>query len=86
MDGHHGNASTAALAAFARDVADGLARRPREIPPRYFYDALGSQLFEAICRLPWYPITRAETALLRAHGASLVPGGVSAVEIGRAHV
>jgi L-histidine N-alpha-methyltransferase len=51
-------------AAFARDTAEGLARRPKEIPPRYFYDEVGSLLFEVICRLPWYPITRAERTLL----------------------
>jgi L-histidine N-alpha-methyltransferase len=50
--------------AFAREVAEGLARRPKEIPPKYFYDETGSLLFEVICRLPWYPITRAELALL----------------------
>jgi L-histidine Nalpha-methyltransferase len=57
--------------AFARDVRRGLAERPRTLPPRYFYDALGSQLFEAICRLPWYPITRAERALLGRHAAEM---------------
>lgn len=72
---------TSALEAFARDVAEGLARRPREIPPRYFYDALGSQLFEAICRLPWYPITRAETALLQQYGAAMLPGGGVPIEL-----
>jgi dimethylhistidine N-methyltransferase len=51
-------------AAFSRDVTAGLARRPKEIPPKYFYDEVGSLLFEVICRLPWYPITRAERALL----------------------
>src|SRR5262245_43610565 len=49
---------------FADDVRRGLGGKPKILPPRYFYDALGSQLFEAICQLPWYPITRAETALL----------------------
>ena len=47
-----------------RDVVVGLRRRPKQIPARYLYDALGSQLFEAICELPWYPITRGECALL----------------------
>jgi len=49
---------------FAADVLRGLRERPRSLPSKYLYDALGSQLFEAICRLPWYPVTRAETALL----------------------
>ena len=48
----------------ARDVVAGLQRRPKQIPAHYLYDALGSQLFEAICELPWYPITRGECALL----------------------
>ena len=47
-----------------RDVVAGLRRRPKQIPARYLYDALGSQLFEAICELPWYPITRSERTLL----------------------
>ncbi len=48
----------------ARDVVEGLQRRPKQIPAHYLYDALGSQLFEAICELPWYPITRGECVLL----------------------
>jgi len=58
-------------AIFARDVLEGLSARPRRIPPRYLYDELGSSLFEAICRLPWYPITRAEKRLLAAHGPAI---------------
>jgi L-histidine Nalpha-methyltransferase len=54
-------------AAFALDVRYYLSQDPRQLPSRYLYDALGSCLFEAICRLPWYPITRAETRLLAAH-------------------
>ena len=53
---------------FAADVRQSLSRRPRELPSRYFYDALGSALFDAICQLPWYRITRAESRLLAAHG------------------
>ena len=51
-------------AVFARDVAEGLNREPKQLPTKYHYDALGSQLFEAICELPWYPITRSERKLL----------------------
>src|ERR1700674_3548700 len=54
-------------ATFALDVQYYLSQDPRQLPSRYLYDALGSCLFEAICRLPWYPITRAETRLLAAH-------------------
>ena len=46
---------------FVADVAEYLQRTPRQLPSRYFYDALGSALFDAICRLPWYRVTRAET-------------------------
>jgi dimethylhistidine N-methyltransferase len=56
----------------AAEVRDHLERAPRQLPSKYFYDELGSALFEAICRLPWYSITRAETALLAAHAAALV--------------
>jgi dimethylhistidine N-methyltransferase len=48
-----------------------LMQRPRQLPSRYLYDDLGSALFEAICCLPWYPITRAEERLLAAHGADV---------------
>jgi L-histidine N-alpha-methyltransferase len=49
---------------FADDVHYYLSLQPRQLPSRYLYDELGSALFEAICRLPWYRITRAETRLL----------------------
>ncbi len=71
--------------AFAADVKAGLQARRKALPPRYFYDALGSQLFEAICQLPWYPITRAETRLLARSAAAMVaPLGAVAelVELG----
>ena len=49
---------------FRADVLAGLARRPRAIPARWFYDHRGSQLFEQITELPEYYPTRTETALL----------------------
>jgi dimethylhistidine N-methyltransferase len=52
---------------FVEDVAYYLSLTPRQLPSRYLYDDLGSALFEAICRLPWYPIARAERKLLRLH-------------------
>ena len=58
-----GSAAEAA-GGLARDAAAGLTAKPKRLPAKYLYDALGSQLFEAICELPWYPITRAERALL----------------------
>jgi len=56
---------------FAADVHYYLQQSPRQLPSRYFYDELGSALFEAICRLPWYRITRAESRLLAAHGSEV---------------
>jgi len=57
---------------FADDVRRLLGARPRRLPAHALYDALGSALFDAICHLPWYPITRAETALLRAHRRAIL--------------
>ena len=51
------------LAAFATDVKRDLAMEPKQLQSKYLYDRLGSSLFEAICRLPWYRITRSETAV-----------------------
>jgi dimethylhistidine N-methyltransferase len=56
---------------FAIDVAQYLSRTPRQLPSRYFYDPLGSALFDAITHLPWYRIARAESRLLRQHGVGL---------------
>jgi dimethylhistidine N-methyltransferase len=60
------------LAEFAADVKRDLALDPKQLQSKYLYDALGSSLFEAICRLPWYRITRAETRLLARHGDAIV--------------
>jgi dimethylhistidine N-methyltransferase len=49
---------------FADDVRAGLSSTPKHLFPKYFYDELGSQLFEAICRLPEYYLTRAENEIL----------------------
>ena len=56
---------------FAADVARDLALSPRQLQSKYLYDRLGSRLFEAICRLPWYTITRAELGLLSRHAAEV---------------
>jgi dimethylhistidine N-methyltransferase len=50
---------------FLDDVLAGLAQPQKELPPKYFYDARGCALFEAICELPEYYLTRTETALMR---------------------
>jgi L-histidine N-alpha-methyltransferase len=52
------------LEPFALDVGDRLMQTPKTLPSKYLYDPLGSALFEAICRLPWYGVTRAEQRLL----------------------
>jgi L-histidine N-alpha-methyltransferase len=57
---------------FSADVARDLALTPKQLQSKYLYDALGSSLFEAICRLPWYRITRAERALLNRHAPDVV--------------
>jgi dimethylhistidine N-methyltransferase len=56
---------------FADDVQYYLSLQPRQLPSRYFYDPLGSALFEAICRLPWYHVTRAEERLLDVHAREI---------------
>jgi L-histidine N-alpha-methyltransferase len=59
-------------AQFAADVRRDLTLTPKQLQSKYLYDPLGSSLFEAICRLPWYRITRAESRLLSRHGAEIV--------------
>jgi L-histidine N-alpha-methyltransferase len=61
-----------ARAQFAADVHYYLSLQPRQLPSQYFYDALGSALFDAICRLPWYRVTRAEQRLLTRHAADVL--------------
>lgn len=72
-------------AQFARDVHHYLCQQPRQLPSRYLYDPLGSALFEAICRLPWYPLARAEARLIEAYAREIAAavGRVSTiVELG----
>ncbi|HKR41962.1 MAG TPA: L-histidine N(alpha)-methyltransferase [Paraburkholderia sp.] len=71
--------------AFARDVLEGLSRPVKSLPSKYFYDAQGSALFEAICATPEYYPTRTETALLKdiaAQIASEIPDHATLVEFG----
>ena len=66
--------AAAAGLATARDVEEihyYLNQTPRQLPSRLLYDALGSTLFDAICLLPWYRITRAEAGLLAGHGSAI---------------
>lgn len=57
---------------FAEDVRTGLTATPKRLPPKYFYDTLGSHLFEAICQLPEYYLTRAETEIFERHADEIV--------------
>jgi dimethylhistidine N-methyltransferase len=69
----------------ARDVRAGFAKKPRSLPPKYFYDALGSKIFEALGELPWYRITARETRLLKRAAPALsraLLGPVRVVELG----
>ncbi|MDB5455026.1 MAG: egtD, partial [Caulobacter sp.] len=72
-------------ASFEADVVAGLSATPKTLPSKYFYDAEGSRLFEAICELPEYYLTRTETALLRRIApeiAARLPDGGALVEFG----
>jgi len=71
--------------ALARDVVDGLSQHPKRLPPKYFYDAAGSELFEQITLVPEYYPTRTELGILRERGsaiAAFVPNGAALVEFG----
>jgi dimethylhistidine N-methyltransferase len=73
------------VATFAEDVRAGLGARPYSLSPKYFYDDLGSSLFEAICRLPEYYLTRVERDLLASYGREIVGslrGPLELVELG----
>lgn len=66
------------------EIREGLARTPKELPPKYFYDRRGSELFERITRLPEYYLTRAELEILRdgIHDWILSFAPASLVELG----
>lgn len=68
----------------AADVTAGLRADPKTLPPRWFYDAEGSRLFERITELPEYYPTRAESAILRSHACEFagLTGAHSLVELG----
>ena len=66
------------------DVVVGLSQTPKTLPPKYFYDDRGSQLFEQICELPEYYLTRTETAILQKFASEIVhrTGPCELVELG----
>ena len=61
-----------AAASFSQDVRAGLSAERKHLFPKYFYDELGSQLFEAICLLPEYYLTRAENEILSNYADEIV--------------
>lgn len=70
---------------FAEDVRTGLLARPKKLFPKYFYDELGSKLFDAICLLPEYYPTRAENEILERYAdeiAVAVEGYKTLLEMG----
>ena len=71
--------------AFAREAVDDLSQHPKRLSPKYFYDATGSELFEAITRLPEYYPTRTELGILRDRGneiSGIIPKGAALIEFG----
>ena len=70
---------------FATDVRTGLSASRKSLPPKYFYDDLGSKLFEAICRLPEYYLTRAEGEILDRYADAIIEkteGPARLIELG----
>ncbi len=73
------------LSEIAEDVLHGLTRSPKSLPPRLFYDARGSELFERITELPEYYLTRTERQIFSAHADAIVAQageGLTLVELG----
>src|SRR4051812_7665277 len=70
--------------ALRADARRGLTASPKELPPKWFYDERGSQLFDEITRLPEYYLTRAERSILVAHAAEIaaLSGAETLVELG----
>ena len=66
----------------AVDVSEGLSRDLKELPPKYFYDARGSELFDRITALPEYYQTRCERSILNRHAPAIVEGTEELVELG----
>jgi L-histidine Nalpha-methyltransferase len=71
-------------AALRADVLNGLTRTPKTLPPKWFYDALGSELFDRITELPEYYPTRAEREILLGRAAEIAAasGARTLVELG----
>ncbi|BDX29922.1 histidine N-alpha-methyltransferase [Mycobacterium antarcticum] len=74
----------AAPRALRRDVREGLGATPKSLPPKWFYDSVGSDLFDQITRLPEYYPTRAEAEILRVNAVDIAAasGADTLVELG----
>jgi dimethylhistidine N-methyltransferase len=68
---HHGADWRVAAPSLVADVLRGLQGEPKRLSPTYFYDERGSQLFDEICELPEYYITRTETRILERHAQEI---------------
>ncbi|TGD89670.1 L-histidine N(alpha)-methyltransferase [Mycolicibacterium sp. CH28] len=77
-------AADSAAQALRNDVRNGLRQTPKSLPPKWFYDTVGSDLFDQITRLPEYYPTRAEAQILRAQSAAIAAasGADTLVELG----
>jgi L-histidine Nalpha-methyltransferase len=77
-------AADSAYEALCRDVRAGLQSSPKSLPPKWFYDSVGSDLFDQITRLPEYYPTRAEAEILQTRAAEIasVTGADTLVELG----
>ncbi|MDH6196485.1 L-histidine N-alpha-methyltransferase [Mycobacterium frederiksbergense] len=77
-------AADSAAMALRRDVRDGLAQSPKTLPPKWFYDSVGSDLFDQITRLPEYYPTRTEAQILRDRSPEIAAaaGADTLVELG----
>lgn len=77
-------AADSAYHALRRDVLEGLQKTPKALPPKWFYDSVGSDLFDQITRLPEYYPTRAEAEILRARAAEVASASAAdtLVELG----
>ncbi len=70
---------------FLQDMLNCLAHSPHEISPKYFYDETGSRLFEQICELPEYYVTRTELEIFTRHARNMAPWigpGAEVIEFG----
>jgi L-histidine Nalpha-methyltransferase len=80
----HNSAINPSISKDGDDVVQGLTKSPKSLPPKYFYDDIGSQLFEQICDLPEYYPTRTEAWILNQYADEIaaITGSCELVELG----